>query len=573
MANANKASESEGKRSPLLQKETPIEKVAISDALSLMHGWRFVPDEIELKKRMLYALAVGFECLSIWVYKQIIPYADKYGSAEFESTIFPKLMQGQAQTKYAQAEIRQEIEKNIIALGRRMYGQHLDIFLAKDLTKEQIKGFIEYSSKGVGDKSPVRVLFCLLKLLITEIEESDIRTIELIVFLGHILDSRIFDYLVSYFHKEKDLLLEILLVKMKYRVIDIPCQKHLTDEDIGEIFGALKKVSYTEEEEEKLAKKIVLDLSDEVEVTSANFFIMRALVYIKCKPDQEILQKMIEKMKNKNKAVRMQCVIILQAFAEFEGVTDALIAALDDADDDIKNQARVSLSVAIPTTQTKKEELIDYYTKWIIDEKYDYIEQLPEILLTAKETGHAKHSELYGEYCALLEKETGNVQVQLAQKIVKIFSLYIREEDLITENMINMKIEEKKGGQIVFPSPDMSAEGAAKKYSVDKAVHDLEEIVNIFMKAGETAECVVEMLPELRKLFRNSFTGKVLETLYERDPERNWRYWMNLLKTTEKIKEHIGETQKDRIKKRVKELTRHWASAVRAEAKRVDGLF
>lgn len=570
MANTNKASDSEGGRSPFHQKETVVEKVITSDALSLMHGWRFVPDEIELKKRMLYALAVGFEYLSVWVYKQIIPYVDKYGSEDFETTIFPKLLQGQMQTKYTLTEIRQEIEKNIITLGKRMHGDYVDIFLMKNNEESKIKDFIE--NQELKDKRPIRTLYCLLRLLITEIEESDMRTIELIVFLGHMLDRRIFDYLITYFHKEKDLLLEILLMKMKYRVFKIPSQQHLTDKDMESVFNSLEIISYTPEEEEAFAKKIVIDLSDEQEISFANFFIMRGLMYIKYKPDAEILQKMIDKIDNKNKAVRMQCVIILQAFAQHKGVVDALIKALDDADDDIKNQARISLSVAIPTTLEKQSTLIDYYVKWTIEEEYDYTEQLADVLITAKKINHPKHTELYKEYCTLLEKESPDMKILLVQKAVEVFSLYIKPEDLLKEDLVNMRIEEKKN--ITFPSPELVGKTSYKKdYTESNAVSNLEDVINTFLHSQETVESVSAILPQLRSLLRTAFLEEIVEALYTRDPERNWRYWTALFKTTEQIKKYLREASKEKVRKHIKALTKHWASTVRAEATRMATLL
>lgn len=571
MANTNKASESEGERSPFLQKETVIEKLTTSDALGLMHGWRFVPDEIELKKRMLYALAVGFEYLSIWVYKQIVPYMDKYGSDDFETVIFPKLLQGQSQIKYALAEIRQEIEKNIIILGRRMYGEYIDIFLMKNNEKDKISEFIK--DQALKDTGPVRTLYCLLRLLLTEIEESDMRTIELIVFLGHILDRRIFTYLISYFHKEKDLLLEILLMKMKYRLFKIPEQEHLTDKDIESIYKDIEIVSYTAEEEEILAKKIIIDLSSDAEMASANFFIMRGLLYIQCKPDAEILQKMIDKIQDKYKSVRMPCIIILQRFAHHKGVIDALIKALDDPDDDIKSQARISLAVAIPLASEKQDLLIDMYAKWIMDDNYNCIVQLPDVIIAAKQTNHPKHTDLYIEYCTVLMEEDQNIKVLLIHKAPDVFSLYIKPEDLLKESFINMKIEDKKKG-ITFPSPEVTEEQMpSKKYSTLEAVSNLEEIIDMFLLSQDTVLSIIEILPRITHLIRKSFLEKIIDTLYNKDPERNWRYWTNLFKATEEIYKDLGGTTKEKVRIRIKALTKHWASTVRTEAKRMDSLF
>lgn len=574
MAHSQKDSEREEKRDPFIQRESPVEKTSTPDGLNLMHGWRFVPDEIELKKRMLYALAVGFECLSIWVYKQILPYMEKYGSEEFEFTIFPKLLNGQLQSKYAITEIRQEIEKNIVSLVKQMYGVHAEVFLNKEVEKSKIEKF-SAEFKGPVKKGCSRVLYCMLELLVSEIEESDIRTIELIVFLAQVLDKRIFDYLISYFHNEKDLLLEILLVKMKYRQMAKPEQKHLTEKDIKKLFNRVKEIKYTVEEEEDLAKKIILELSSEVEVSSVIFFNMRGLLYIKCKPDEGILQKMIEKLENKNKAVRMQCVIILQAFAQFNRVIDALIRALADPDDDIKNQARVSLAVAIPTVLERKEELIDLYIKWLIDENCNCIEQLPDILITAKKINHPKHVDLYKEYCLILEEETVSIQVLLIEKIGEVFELYINPEDLLKEDLMEMKIEDKKT-LLNFPSPDITQKKVEKPehiYTPERAVCALERLLNIFTSSRETVESALKILPAVKDLVRPSFIQKTLHSLYEKDPGRNWRYWISLLEVTETLSDILTEANKEKTRTHIKRLTKHWASVVRAAAQKKYSLF
>ncbi|KAI5162667.1 hypothetical protein NEAUS03_2043 [Nematocida ausubeli] len=570
MVNTNKTSENDEKKGPFLQKDAPVERVSPSDALSLMHGWRFVPDELELKKRMLYALAVGFECLSMWVYKQIIPYVDKYGGEDFESTIFPKLLSAQAQSKYTLTEIHQEIERNIVVLVKRMYPKHSEIFFTEDATEEAINEFRNDASQK--DQDCIRVLYCFLQLFLTEIEELDVRTVELIFFLGKVLDCRIYDYLISYFSTEKDLLLEILVNKMKNRQMSMPEQRHLQDADIEKLFGTLEKITYTVKEEEDLAKKILLDLSKEMDVDPAVFFMIHALMFIKCKPDEIILEKIIDQMKNKNKAVRGQCTIILQAFSKYKGVTETLIKALEDADDDIKHQAKISLAVAIPQTVERQAELIDLYAKWIEEEECKYIEQLPYILIAAKNTNHQKHTDLYKAYCRIIQNTSVQMQVILLNKAVEIFSLYIKSEDLIMEEIKEMKIEDKKTG-IEFPSPDLTENAEVHSYSADDAVSDLERLLMILAGQEGTVDETIKILPKISKLVTSSFPSRLLLSLYERDPKRNWRYWTCLLNTTESMKNILSGTNKEKILEHIKKLTKHWASAVRKAAHQTEILF
>ncbi|KAH9387213.1 uncharacterized protein NEMAJ01_2109 [Nematocida major] len=568
MANAEKVS-SEGDASGLIQKEGIVEKVAISDELNLMHGWRFVPDEIELKKRVLYALTVGFKCLSTWVYKQIIPYVDTYGLAEFEASVFPRLLKGQTQSKYALTEIRQEIERNILVFVKRAYGENADIFLARSVDALKISRF--KASQGVRDAVSVRMLYYMLRLLIVEIEESDIRTIELIVFLGQALDRRILDYLVSYFYKEKDLLLEILLVKMRHRKLQIPEQMHLRESEVAEIFqGVGAKLELSPEEEEKQAKEIVMDISNELDITYSSLFMLRALMYVECIPDTEILQKMTQKMESKNKAVRMECIALIHGFAGDEDVCEALMGALQDPDDDVKRQAQMSLSMAVPIVTKKQSELIEKYSEWFAKDKKRYAPHLPSVLIAAKKAKHEKHGELYREYCTLLEK-AGDTQRQLARKVADVFGLYIQREDVIAEDIVNLKIEDRKNA-LTFPSPDIAEFDAREKkeYSPENAVCDLERVMGALVAEAGSAEKVVEMLPLCMHLLRAGFVQKMLLRLFERDPERNWRYWMRLLQTADKVKDSLTERAKASLKEHIKKLTAHWAHAVRIEAKKMD---
>ncbi|OAG32127.1 hypothetical protein NEIG_01858 [Nematocida sp. ERTm5] len=571
MANTNKASEDDRQREPLLQKDAAVERISPSDTLSLMHGWRFVPDEIELKKRMLYALTVGFECLSIWVYKQIVPYMDKYGGEDFETTIFPKLLKGHTQSKYALVEIRQEIERNIVVLVNRIYGKHAGRFFGEKIDKEAMKDLCSDNSEK--DTNSIRVLYCLLQLLLTEIEEIDIRTIELIVCLAQALDSRIYDYLTSYFNKEKDLLLEILLIKMNHREMGFPKKNLLTEKDIQNIFGELEKVSYTEKEEEQLTKKIILELSKETEVEACMFFMVHALVYINCcKSDEEILQKIIDKLDNKNRVIRGQCVVILRSCHQHKGVIDALIKASNDPDDDIKRQIRVALSEATSDSKGKREELINHYINWLSENETDYIMHLTGVLTAAKSTNHTKHMELYQKYCNGLEKLPIMIQTHFLSGIINVFSLYINPEDLIKEEIKEMAIDDKKSG-IEFPSPELSQKIEIHSYTPENAVTDLERILFSLIQTEEILIPVIKILPKMKELLRSSFLIKVLLVLYEKDPKRNWRYWSYLLSTTEELKEVITGASKERIIEHIKRLTKHWANIIRNTAERTSKVF
>src|SRR5699024_8626216 len=109
-------------------------------------------------------------------------------------------------------------------------------------------------------------------------------------------------YLMGYFQKEKDLLLEMLLVTMQYKKNNMPVQMHLKDSEIEEVFEPIKRKELTDKEAEDLAKKILLELEEESEVFFVCFSIIRCLSYLECTYDKEIAQIPIRKSKNKNKA-------------------------------------------------------------------------------------------------------------------------------------------------------------------------------------------------------------------------------------------------------------------------------
>ncbi|KAI5189264.1 hypothetical protein NECID01_0459 [Nematocida sp. AWRm77] len=556
-------------REALEKKEAVMEKLLAGDPLGFVHGWRHIPEEIDLKKKIVYSLTVGGECLSIWAYKQILPFIEKHGVEEFERSIFPRLLGKKVEDRYTQYEIRQELEKCLVEHTQKAYGPHARIFFTKDPKEEDRKAFAE--AGGIPSPEDVRVFFLLLKLAMDNMEETDVRAIEVLVFFGYVLDIRVLDYLTSYFHKENDFLAELLLVKMRFRKTGMPAQKHMQDTDVEELFQTVDKKEHTPEEEESICKDALLELLEETEIYSINFAVARCVLFLQLKEDAEIVAKLVEKAKNKQKAVRMQCVVAFSSLVHIPEIEESLLASLENADDDIKLQAQISISLAIPHMSRKAPEMVAHFVSWMETKAIKYDMYLPGVLVCAQKLRHPGTEKLYQEYCALLLNSHIEVKTHLVKKIPQVFSELISTDMIVEESLKTLHIDgekEKGAGSLIFPSPEMCPEKQRSGHSRAGALKDLEDILRVLFATYPSLNILADLLSRTASLVRKAFLEEQIRVLFEKNPERNWRYWVTLMGIAAQNAGSFTEAARKDISAHLEELEKHWAYTVREEAKK-----
>lgn len=556
-------------RGALEEKEAASERLAAPDTLSIVHGWRFVPDEIDLKKRIVYSLAMGVECLAVWAYKQILPFIEQYGVAEFESAVFPKLMVKRVEDRYTQYEIRQELERCVVAQTQRIYQEHAAVFFQRRPSEKARRQLVEAALRPSRDE--IRVLFLLLRLTMENMEETDVRIIEVLVFFGYVLDVRVFEYLTAHFQKEKDFQAELLLVKMKFRQAGIPPQQHLNEAEIAELFKTTPRKEQTPAEEEAVCKAALLELLAETELYSVTFAVTRCSVFLQSLADAEMVQRLVEKSKDAQKAVRMQCVVVFSSIAHLEAVEAALLEMLSDADDDIKLQARISVALAIPHARTKAAAMISHFVEWVESKSIKYEMYLPGALITAKKTGHPETDRLYREYCRFLMNSQKELKSYVVETIPQVFGEFISSDLLVAESLKGLTISSSKtAGSVVFPSPDMSpeTEPAETQYTGQCAASNLEAILECLFSSVVSLNLLLELLAQLSPLISRSFLSHLISKLLQKDPERNWRYWTKLMRLAADAKDSLTAATKHQLLEQLKQLETHWAHAVRLAAKK-----
>ncbi|OAG29607.1 hypothetical protein NEDG_00740 [Nematocida displodere] len=568
--NADKALGERNPATALGEKDHAVDKVSLAEALNIMHGWRFVPDTINLKKRMLYALTVSFDSLSIWVYKQIVPFIDAYGVAEFEAAILPRLLKEKNNLKYATFEIRQELEQSAIVVTRRIYGEHASTFFTKTPAPQSVQAL--RSAAIVPAEKEVGTLYVLLQLILAEIDEADARIIEVLVFFGYILDQRLFDFLISYFHQEKDFLLELLLIKMRFAKTGLPENKFLSEAQINGLFKDTERKEYGKEGAEALSKEILLELSEDKDVASVNFAITRCCAYIDCRPDPEVVGIIVKRATDRNKAVRMQAAAVFPLVAGHPGVSERLLQLLEDADDEVKYQARKSIGLAIPRAKGMAAELIARFVSWKSQRKTEELRHLPEALIAAKKLNHPSTDALYDEYCAALltGSHPKHIVAALLAPAEKVFALFIRQEQVIEEELRTMHIDGKdseKSQGLSFPSPKITSECVEEKYFETEALSNLEGVVTRLADTLGTAEMCFALLPKVTDIMKGASIEQVVESFFLKDPNRNWRYWTGLFALVGSTRQHLGDKSRARIVGLLAPLKDHWAKAVRVEAR------
>ncbi|KAI5180558.1 hypothetical protein NEOKW01_0862 [Nematocida sp. AWRm80] len=552
----------------LEEKEIVLDRVAVVDALNIMNSWRVVPDNISLKKRMVYALTVGIDCLSLWVYKQIIPFIEKYGIEEFETQIFPMLLKEREEVKFPMLEIRREIEKTVIEMAKKIYKEHIRVYLAANPKPEDIQALRKTEIQP--DPNYVRGLFLLLKIVLKNIEDADIKTIEILVFFSLVLDFRIINYLIAYFQKEKDFVLELLLIKMTFAQKNIPEYNHLKETEINEVFGQIKKIEYTQEEAEKVAKEILIELFKDKEIPSVNFSILRCIMYLRCKKDPEITDLIVKQSKDKNKAVRMQCAAGLQMIASIEDVSEPLLSLLQDPDEDVVHQTKVSIAKSISKAAFNPSQLIDKYLEWYKEIKAETTEELAGILIKSKEINHPAEKQLYNEYCTETIKGSITTRRLLVPQLSKVFQEYITQELLLEENLRQIQIGPGIKEGVTFQT---QKEENIKAYEESNAIYNLETIIDASLLQQELWTPIIQLLPELKTILRTEFLETTLTALYNQDPQRNWRHWTLLLETTLNLKPSLSAAFRETILQSIQKLKTHWAHVVRKTATTIEASF
>ncbi|KAI5172836.1 hypothetical protein NEFER03_1852 [Nematocida sp. LUAm3] len=550
-----------------------MERMVEEKVLSVLNGWRVVPDDQPFKKKFMYALAVGYDCLSIWVHKQVIPFIDECGIDEFETQIFPRLLRLSAEVKFTMSETRQELEENIVNMTKRVYGELGKVFFEINPEEAAVEE-LEKRKICMSEKDR-KTFLCLLQLCMVDLDMVDTRVMDRLFFLGHVVDNRIFDFLIEHFSKEQDLLLEILLIKIKHKKIRMPKQQHLTEAELDLVFGSEERKEYSSAWAEEEGKKILCRLLDSEELSIVVFAMQRALFYLEYVPDKEIAGIIIKKSKSKHKAIRMQSAMVLQCIMSMEGVPTALIEMCGDPDDEVKLQGILSISEEISEAKERQEEMISLFYEWLKDETAKYAISLPNVLIAAKKIEHPKVSELYERYCRLLVENTSiRDKEELLSSIYEVFSLFITESMILEAELKQMKIDRKEmKTSLVFPSPEIGASIDLLKYSCENAIINLEHIIEYLSSIPVLLNKIPSLFPLLMPLMkRKSFEG-VLESLFQKDPGRAWRYWIDLCCSAEKILPALTEQCKTSLIGMLQPLKGHWAHAVRKQASDTEKVF
>jgi len=574
----NKAVLEEKRRDVLEEREDAAHGMSVEEALGIMHGWRFIPDDIELSKRVVYALTVGLECAYVWVYKQVVTYIEMYGIEEFETNVYPSLYAGIKEYRYTMYEVRQEIESVVVQLVQKVYKKHARVFMTKTPKKEDVEEYNkEYVYNAEEDGKYVRAMYLLLQIVLKSIGDVDSRTVEIVVYFGYVLDRRVFDYLATHFCTEKDLLLETLLVKRQHAESGITKQQHMTEEEVEKLYGPEEeRKEYTREEEEAQCKKILQELLEDKEVMNVIYGITRCSVHAQNTHDEEIYAKVAEKAKDKNKAVRMQCATELVHFTKYKGMASVLLGLLDDPDDDIKDQARVSVSVCIAKTEEMAEEMIEQYVEWVQKNSIEYAGYLPEIILKAKQIG-SKHTEtLYEEYCHALMSQRCAAKITLMPKMRTVFAQFIAPEKMLEESMKELCIEKKteeedNKTEHTHTLADISdREQVQHRFATQNAMENMQEIVRHMLSilTPNTIDSIVELVAELVPLMSSVYIDKIIEEMISKDADRKWRYWTELIELVESVHDRLSNKTKDKVAVKIAELTKHWAHAVRVAARK-----
>jgi len=570
-AETNRTPEQGERREALREKSEGAQRAAMEDALNLMHEWRFVPDEMELGQRVLYALTSGMNCSYLWVYKQIAAYIEKYGVEEFEKSVYPLLLRGLEERRYTIYEVRHEMEAVVVRIVKRMYGEDCALFFSNFPKKEEVEKFNKDKKKV--ERAHARAAYLMFQVLKQTIEEIDSRTVEVLVFFGHFLDSRIFWYLLSHFEeKEKDLALEILLVKKKYRETGIEEQKHLDDKEIESLFEGTARKSRTEEEEERQCREILVEMMEE-EPSAAVYSIARSREYLQRADDAEIFQKIVEKTKDRTQAVRMACVVALPGLLRYKGAEEALLSLLNDKEEEIREQAILSIESSIGESEHRTGEMLDHLVEWVGKGGARYARYLPGALVKAKRIGHPSVQALYEEYCNGLLEYPIFRRLTLIASVPEVFEEFISRERVLEEELKEMQVEDKKQKTgVTFPSPEM-VEMPKKKFLCENALSNLEEIVEYLGGTLKTPECLVSLLHRISPMVRRGPLERVLVELYRRDPERRWRYWTELMGATKRLKNELGEGTVLAVRQELEKLEKHWAYTVRQAAKECRAFF
>lgn len=579
---------------PLQEKQEeplPIERrMSVVEAFSIMHGWRFIPDEIDLKKRMLYALNVGFESLSLWVYKQILPYIQEFGAEDFRASVLPHLLKRRASAKHAAYEMRKEIETSIVLVVKEAYGQDCDVYFQR-LSPALKKQYSGLQSKELGEKH-VEILHILLLLALAEVDDTDVRIIEIIVFLSYVLDRRILDYLVSYFHSEKDFLLELLLLRIRQNEIGVPLRTHLSDAQIDGIYKNTERVEYSKDAAKSKARDIILEISRESEPDSARFAVTRCLTYIQCTGELDMLDVIIDHSRSKNKAVRIQCALALAVLSEHAKAGAALCSLLKDRDTDVSRHAGVCLGHAIPRAVEMRGEMVEAFLG--MERGREHADFLPDVIIAAKKAGSPRALELYSMYIAELKRPF--ISSVLLRRLPDVLSLFVCPADILAREMAGVRVRGspepgkashflpeylQKQNDCLRDQGALNEEGKGKEEKGDVSESRLDSPQNI-LSASESADgaailplllhlsknlegalAVVSVLPQLSSYITALDMGAVVQDLLRIDPQLKWRYWTSLAAALDQIHCLLSQKDQDLVLESLQALKSHRVREVR----------
>lgn len=165
-------------------------------------------------------------------------------------------------------------------------------------------------------------------------------------------------------------------------------------------------------------------------------------------------------------------------------------------------------------------------------------------------------------------------KIYLVESIPEVFSMFITEESIIEEEIKQLQIDKKESKQeVMFPSPELSASLAKKKYAFTNSLKHAEEALDALSLLSGILDYPLYILPKMAIFVRKKYLESFMEKLFRRDPDRRWRYWINLFQCIKKIEHLLSSSCKEKILVHIVSLKKHWAYAVRKAAIEIEGIF
>jgi hypothetical protein len=561
----------------------PAEELSMTAAFNIMYGWRFIPDDIPLKKRVLYGLGMGFEYLMVWVYKQILPFIDEYGVDEFEQTVLPRITKERGTSRYLLELVEAEIEEMAVEVVKKMYtDKELERLLAgckgpSTLDKGKSAGGTNSSGEQrEQSRKDIRTLFCLFQLAAKHIEEKSveersIRTIEIVAFFAYVLDERIFDYLISYLHSDKYMLLELLILKLRFSKEGHTPRRHLADEEIGKYFAkAEQQVEYTEEEMIGKIKGLLQEMGQEKDILSAKYVILSASQFLRHVRDDEVYELFFRMAENENKVIRLHFAMQVQYVvcpAKEGDLEVALRKILSDRDDEVRLVGRKALSALVCSLE-RQEWAVDQFRAWafsVVDAPRDSVQYLECAAALPKVLVASPSPEIYALFRRFWRSEWNALAVRtlLIPSLYTIYRALENGEDLVGE-MERLRVDSKA---LTFPSPEMAASPIERASVLSTYSDDLHSIVEDVLKGGTSlAQVLLGSLGEIASICRQEAVEAMVKRLFEKETGRNWRYKVSLIENSYKALEFCSDAFIEEYLSLLHPLRKDWAYAVRRSA-------